>query len=178
MQQVIETYKKWCLRLSTARLNRWLRKVMSRHSWKDVAGQPKVKYFTQVKARPPTFVAFVSGKTRLLDTDLRFLTRSLKEDFDTMGGIPVRILHRAVVKNTPGSNNNSKTKKYAGKRAAGETSDKRITQQSTPLKICWFGCTLHVVTILIYYSYIGYRSPCEISVQNIGLCTDIISDIE
>lgn len=27
MQQVIETYKKWCLRLSTARLNRWLRKV-------------------------------------------------------------------------------------------------------------------------------------------------------
>ncbi|KAJ0687590.1 putative GTP binding domain, K domain-like, alpha/beta, GTPase Der KH-domain-containing protein [Helianthus annuus] len=57
---VTDTYKKWCLRLSTARLNRWLRKVMSRHSWKDVAGQPKVKYFTQVKARPPTFVAFVS----------------------------------------------------------------------------------------------------------------------
>ncbi|KAF5784419.1 putative K domain-like, alpha/beta, GTPase Der KH-domain-containing protein [Helianthus annuus] len=68
MQQVIETYKKWCLRLSTARLNRWLHKVMSRHSWQDVAGQPKMKYFTQVKARPPTFVAFVSRKT-LLDTD-------------------------------------------------------------------------------------------------------------
>ncbi|KAJ0736303.1 putative K domain-like, alpha/beta, GTPase Der KH-domain-containing protein [Helianthus annuus] len=113
MQQVIETYKKWCLRLSTARLNRWLRKVMSRHSWKDVAGQPKVKYFTQVKAGPPTFVAFVSRKTRLLDTDLRFLTRSLK-DFDMMGRIPVRILQRAVVKNTPSSNSNSKTKKYAG----------------------------------------------------------------
>ncbi|KAF5784430.1 putative K domain-like, alpha/beta, GTPase Der KH-domain-containing protein [Helianthus annuus] len=97
MQQVIQTYKKWCLRLSTAhRHNRWLRKVMSRHYWKDVAGQPKVKYFTQVKARPPAFVAFVSRKT-LLDTDLRFLIRSLKEDFDMMGGIPVRILQRAVV---------------------------------------------------------------------------------
>lgn len=106
---------------------------MSRHSWKDLSAQPKVKYFTQVKARPPTFVAFVSGKTRLSDTDLRFLTRSLKEDFD-MGGIPVRILQRAVVKNSSGnsnSNNNSKTRKYGGKLAAGETSDKRTLTVDT-----------------------------------------------
>ncbi|KHN03572.1 GTPase Der [Glycine soja] len=34
-----------------------LNQVMSRHSWKGQAAQPKVKYFTQVKARPPTFVA-------------------------------------------------------------------------------------------------------------------------
>lgn len=27
MRHVIDTYEKWCLRLSTARLNRWLRKV-------------------------------------------------------------------------------------------------------------------------------------------------------
>lgn len=128
MQQVIETYKKWCLRLSTARLNRWLRKVMSRHSWKDLAAQPKVKYFTQVKARPPTFVAFVSGKTRLSDTDLRFLTRSLKEDFD-MGGIPVRILQRTVEKkvtnNSDNRGNSNSNKKYGGKHVAADTSDKR-----------------------------------------------------
>ncbi|KAL4580589.1 hypothetical protein LXL04_016789 [Taraxacum kok-saghyz] len=125
MENVIETYKKWCLRLSTARLNRWLRKVMSRHSWKDLASQPKVKYFTQVKARPPTFVAFVSGKTRLSDTDLRFLTRSLKEDFD-MGGIPVRILQRVVPKKDTNGNSNSKSRKSGGKFVAGEASDKRI----------------------------------------------------
>ncbi|XP_037404971.1 GTPase Der-like isoform X2 [Triticum dicoccoides] len=94
MHHVIETYEKWCFRLSTSRLNRWLRKVMSRHSWKDSATQPKVKYFTQVKARPPTFVAFMSGKTELSDTDIRFLTRSLKEDFN-IGGIPIRILQRS-----------------------------------------------------------------------------------
>nr|XP_043638640.1 GTPase Der [Erigeron canadensis] len=137
MQQVIETYKKWCLRLSTARLNRWLRKVMSRHSWKDLAAQPKVKYFTQVKARPPTFVAFVTGKTRLSDTDLRFLARSLKEDFD-MGGIPVRILQRTVEKkdtNTSGnSNSNNKSRKYTGKHVAEETSDKRELTVETSLK--------------------------------------------
>ncbi|KAL8116908.1 hypothetical protein AgCh_023188 [Apium graveolens] len=91
MDQVIDTYGKWCLRLITARLNRWLWKVMGTHSWKDSASQPKIKYFTQVKTRPPTFVAFVSGKKQLADSELRFLTRSLKEDFN-LGGIPVRVM--------------------------------------------------------------------------------------
>lgn len=27
MREVVDTYEKWCLRLPTARLNRWLRKV-------------------------------------------------------------------------------------------------------------------------------------------------------
>jgi len=81
--------------------------VMSRHSWKDQAAQPKVKYFTQVKARPPTFVAFVRGKTQLSDTDIRFLTKSLKEDFD-LGGIPIRIMQRSVTKkDTSGTSKNS-----------------------------------------------------------------------
>lgn len=33
MRQVIETYEKWCSRLSTARLNRWLRKVSRKYSF-------------------------------------------------------------------------------------------------------------------------------------------------
>lgn len=28
MRQVVDTYEKWCCRLPTARLNRWLRKVV------------------------------------------------------------------------------------------------------------------------------------------------------
>ncbi|QCD79859.1 GTP-binding protein [Vigna unguiculata] len=85
-----------------------LNQVMSRHSWKDQAAQPKVKYFTQVKARPPTFVAFVRGKTLLSDTDIRFLTKSLKEDFD-LGGIPIRITQRSVSrKDTSGTSKSSR----------------------------------------------------------------------
>lgn len=124
MRQVIDTYEKWCLRLSTARLNRWLRKVMSRHSWKDQAAQPKIKYFTQVKARPPTFVAFTSGKTRLSDTDLRFLTKSLKEDFD-LGGIPIRIMQRSIPRTTGGSS--SKSNQFACRMEERIFSDKRTT---------------------------------------------------
>ncbi|XP_022984952.1 uncharacterized protein LOC111483067 [Cucurbita maxima] len=122
MRQVVETYEKWCLRLSTARLNRWLRKVMSRHSWKDQSAQPKVKYFTQVKARPPTFVAFVSGKTRLSDTDIRFLTKSLKEDFN-LGGIPIRIMQRAVPKKT--DDGGGKSNKHVSRTPERNKSDKR-----------------------------------------------------
>lgn len=122
MRQVIDTYEKWCSRLSTSRLNRWLRKVMSRHSWKDQAAQPKIKYFTQVKARPPTFVAFTSGKTQLSDTDLRFLTKSLKEDFD-LGGIPIRIMQRSVPRKGDGSR--SKSTPSAGRMADRFLSDKR-----------------------------------------------------
>lgn len=122
MRQVIDTYERWCSRLSTSRLNRWLRKVMSRHSWKDQAAQPKIKYFTQVKARPPTFVAFTSGKTQLSDTDLRFLTKSLKEDFD-LGGIPIRIMQRSVPRK--GGGNRSKSTPSAGRMAERFLSDKR-----------------------------------------------------
>lgn len=127
MNEVISTYQKWCMRLSTARLNRWLRKVMSRHSWKDSAVQPKIKYFTQVKARPPTFVAFLGGKAKLTDTDMRFLTNSLKDDFD-LGGIPVRIMQRSVVKNTgsgSGKTKSDKTGQAIAKVVERTVSDKR-----------------------------------------------------
>lgn len=125
MHQVVDTYEKWCLRLPTARLNRWLRKVMSRHSWKDQAAKPKIKYFTQVKARPPTFVAFVSKKTELSDTELRFLTRSLKEDFD-IGGIPIRIMQRLIPTKAAGSSNSSNSSRQStGRKGERVSSDKR-----------------------------------------------------
>ncbi|XP_022895621.1 uncharacterized protein LOC111409803 isoform X3 [Olea europaea var. sylvestris] len=124
MREVVETYEKWCLRLPTARLNRWLRKVMSRHSWKDQAAQPKIKYFTQVKARPPTFVAFVSAKMQLSDTDLRFLTKSLKEDFN-LGGIPVRIMQRTAPKNSDVKTIVNKNRPAAGRMSERVVSDKR-----------------------------------------------------
>ena len=96
---------------------------MSRHSWKDQAAQPKIKYFTQVKARPPTFVAFMGGKTQLSNTDLRFLTKSLKEDFD-LGGIPIRIMQRSIPKKLGGTGN-TKSMSSAGRTSERISSDKR-----------------------------------------------------
>lgn len=101
---------------------------MSRHSWKDQAAKPKIKYFTQVKARPPTFVAFLSGKTQLADTDIRFLMKSLKEDFD-LGGIPIRIMQRAVPKKVV---NSSSVKNPTAKVHLRVGSDKRTATPPLP----------------------------------------------
>jgi predicted GTPase len=49
---------------------------------------------TQVKARPPTFVVFVSGAGKIDDTELRFFASSLREDFG-LGGVPIRVLQRS-----------------------------------------------------------------------------------
>lgn len=97
---------------------------MSRHSWKDQAAQPKIKYFTQVKARPPTFVAFMTGKTKLSDTDIRFLIRSLKDDFD-LGGIPVRIMQRSVLKRTTADSKGSAKSSTSARTVERPVSDKR-----------------------------------------------------
>jgi len=98
---------------------------MSRHSWRDQAAQPKIKYFTQVKARPPTFVAFVKGKTELSDTEIRFLTKSLKEDFN-MGGIPIRILQRSLSRKDEGTGKSTFSKcSHTGKVVENVPSDKR-----------------------------------------------------
>lgn len=101
--------------------------VMSRHSWKDQAAQPKIKYFTQVKARPPTFIAFVSGKNQVSDTDLRFLIKSLKEDFD-LGGIPVRIMQRIMSKSS------ERRKVISSSRDKNQHSSRRITERSVSEK--------------------------------------------
>lgn len=97
---------------------------MSRHSWKDTASQPKIKFFTQVKARPPTFVAFVSGKTQLLESDIRFLTRSLKEDFD-LGGTPIRIIQRVIPRAPSGTGGGGSGNRSSGRVVQRTTSDKR-----------------------------------------------------
>lgn len=101
--------------------------VMSRHSWRDQASQPKIKYFMQAKARPPTFVAFVKGKNELPDSDIRFLIKSLKEDFD-MGGIPIRILQKCIsrkIEDNSKASNTSSRKKSHGKKVETVPSSKR-----------------------------------------------------
>lgn len=104
---------------------------MSRHSWKDQATQPKVKYFTQVKARPPTFVAFLSGKAQLSDTDLRFLTKSLKEDFD-LGGIPIRIAQRSISRKAQAKSNSKIKSRSLPRMGMRGGSDKRSHSVDMP----------------------------------------------
>lgn len=48
---------------------------------------------TQVKARPPSFVAFVSGGKELSEASRRFLTNLVRRQFG-FGGVPMRLTVR------------------------------------------------------------------------------------
>jgi GTPase len=91
---VLAAYDVWNKRVSTGQLNRWLEGVNDRHPPPMAAGRRiRLRYITQAKARPPTFVLFASRPEGLPESYLRYLTNSLREDFN-LPGIPIRLLMR------------------------------------------------------------------------------------
>jgi GTPase len=91
---VVEAHERWARRVSTAALNRWLEEAVAAHAPPMAKGRRvKIRYATQVSARPPTFVLFVSQAGALSESYLRYLANSLRETFD-LAGVPLRLLPR------------------------------------------------------------------------------------
>ncbi|MEE8279878.1 MAG: ribosome biogenesis GTPase Der, partial [Alphaproteobacteria bacterium] len=62
-----------------------------RHPPSMAAGRRlKLRYMTQVKARPPTFVLFASRPADLPESYLRYLANGLRDAFD-LPGVPLRL---------------------------------------------------------------------------------------
>ncbi len=81
----------WNRRVSTAALNRWLTAALSQHPPPAVAGRRlKLRYMTQVKARPPTFALFCSRPDALPGSYSRYLINGLRDTFD-LPGVPLRL---------------------------------------------------------------------------------------
>ena len=95
MQNIIDTDKVWNKRISTSRLNRWLEQQQVQHPPPAVSGRRlKLKYMTQVKARPPAFMISCTRPEALPESYTRYLINGLRADFD-MPGVPIRIHYRA-----------------------------------------------------------------------------------
>ena len=95
MPKLFEIYDLWNKRVSTGKLNRWLRDVVGEHPPPMVEGRRlKIRYVTQVKARPPTFAVFVSKPNALPDSYCRYLTNRLRDAFG-LDAVPIRLLLRA-----------------------------------------------------------------------------------
>ena len=91
MPAVSETFKTWNTRLSTGPLNRWLEDVLQRHPPPLSRGRRlRLRYITQVKSRPPTFVIFVTRPDDLPDSYNKYLVNSLRETFG-LDGVPIRL---------------------------------------------------------------------------------------
>ena len=96
MDAVIETWDVWNRRVPTAGLNRWLEEVIDRHPPPALPGgrRYKIRYMTQAKARPPTFILFATKPDELPESYQRYLVNGLRDAFD-MRGVPIRIYMRA-----------------------------------------------------------------------------------
>ncbi len=94
MQAVVKANAAWNRRAATAKLNRWLSEMIERHPPPAVAGRRlKLRYLTQTKTRPPTFVVFCSRPDVLPDAYKRYLVNALRTDFD-LPGTPIRLILR------------------------------------------------------------------------------------
>ncbi len=91
---VTQAYQVWNKRVGTSALNQWLSEALERHPPPAVSGRRiKIRYITQTKARPPTFVVFVSRPSALPAAYRRYLVNGLREHFG-FEGTPIRVLMR------------------------------------------------------------------------------------
>ncbi|MEO1549122.1 MAG: ribosome biogenesis GTPase Der [Pseudomonadota bacterium] len=91
---VLSAHGVWNRRVPTAKLNQWLAGEVSAHPPPAPGGRRlKLRYMTQVKTRPPSFVAFCSIPEALPKDYQRFLVNGLRRDFD-MPGVPIRLMLR------------------------------------------------------------------------------------
>ena len=81
----------WNTRIPTGELNRWFERALARHPPPMVSGRRlKLRYVTQAKARPPTFITFGTRAEKIPDDYQRYLVNSLRENFE-MPGTPIRL---------------------------------------------------------------------------------------
>jgi GTP-binding protein len=94
MPKVFETYDIWNKRIKTPKLNRWLREMETLHPPPLANGRRiRLRFMTQIKIRPPTYILSCSQPDELGDDYLRFLINRLRDDFD-MPGVPIRLMMR------------------------------------------------------------------------------------
>jgi GTP-binding protein len=86
----------WNTRVPTGALNRWFEDALARHPPPLVQGRRlKLRYVTQAKARPPTFVAFGTRAEQMPEDYQRYLSNSLRETFK-LPGTPIRLQFRGT----------------------------------------------------------------------------------
>jgi GTPase len=94
MAAVLQQEKRWNQRISTGRMNRFLEEALQRNPPPAPSGRRiKIRYGTQVNARPPTFALFGNQLSKLPESYTRYLMNGLREVFK-LDGVPIRFALR------------------------------------------------------------------------------------
>lgn len=85
----------WSRRIGTGELNRWFERAIEANPPPAPGGKRiKMRYATQVKTRPPSFVIFGTRVDQLPASYERYLMNSMRRDLD-FGAVPIRLTFRA-----------------------------------------------------------------------------------
>lgn len=95
MKVAFETREAWSQRVSTGQLNRWFETAIENNPPPAPGGKRiKLRYVTQIKSRPPSFVIFGTRVDQLPESYRRYLVNGIRRDLG-FGAVPVRLTLRA-----------------------------------------------------------------------------------
>ena len=90
-----EVRENWSRRVTTGELNRWFERAVEQNPPPAPGGKRiKLRYITQVKSRPPSFVIFGTRVDQLPTSYQRYLLNSMRRELD-LGPVPLRLIMRA-----------------------------------------------------------------------------------
>jgi GTP-binding protein len=94
LKVAFELREAWSRRVSTGELNRWFEGAVEANPPPAPKGQRiKLRYITQVKSRPPTFVVFGNRTDELPESYRRYLLNAMRRDLK-LGPVPIRLEFR------------------------------------------------------------------------------------
>ena len=97
MQAVFAIHSVWNVRVATGPLNRWFEQMLEEHPPPLVKGRRlRLRYITQVTARPPSFVIFTTRPGSLPESYRRYLVNGLRDRFNLLG-VPIRLMLRSGI---------------------------------------------------------------------------------
>jgi GTP-binding protein len=95
LKVAFELRESWSRRISTGELNRWFESAVDANPPPAPGGKRiKLRYITQVKTRPPSFVVFGSRVDQLPESYRRYLLNSMRRDLK-LGPVPMRLTFRS-----------------------------------------------------------------------------------
>jgi GTPase len=95
LQAAFETRSAWSQRIGTGALNRWFEDAVEKNPPPAPGGKRiKLRYATQIKTRPPSFVIFGTRVDQLPESYRRYLVNGIRRELG-FGAVPVRLTLRA-----------------------------------------------------------------------------------
>lgn len=95
LKAAFEARESWNRRVPTGQLNRWFEEAVAANPPPAPGGKRiKLRYVTQARNRPPTFVVFGNRTDQLPDSYRRYLLNGIRRDLG-FGAVPVRMNFRS-----------------------------------------------------------------------------------